>query len=104
MINPKSFVSLLIVAMVFACVVSCDEQDEKFESRKSFANPKVKGKDALRTTDVNFDGTEGDALDLATAKRWTENFRKKMTKADEIRAHYFGNEIIQSILNQSDCV
>lgn len=102
--NPRSFFSLLGVAMFFACVVSCDEQDEKLETRNSFTNHEVRDRDGLRTGEVNFDGTEGDPLDLTTARRWTGNFRKKITREDEIRAHYFGNDIIQGILNQPGCV
>ena len=104
MMNSRSFVSLLITAMVFACVASCDEQDEKFEARSSSLPSRDVKKGALRTEEVSFNSAVGDPLDLATAKRWTENFRQRMSKADEIRSHYFGNEIIQGILSQSGCV
>lgn len=101
----RSTTLLMIVTIAFACVMSCDEQDQKLETRNAF-NLKSKSSDAAnsRVGAVEFNGTEGDPLDLATAKKWTSNFRKGHENPDEILAHYFGTEIIQGILNQSGCV
>ncbi|GHN02479.1 hypothetical protein WSM22_39680 [Cytophagales bacterium WSM2-2] len=53
-------------------------------------------------TGYSFNGSEGDALPLVTAQRWTANFQKNDTKG--IKAHFFGMDIIKQILSQSGCV
>lgn len=93
-------------ALIFACIVSCDEQGETLEAKSatsSKANSSV-NPPAKRNGVTEFNGTEGNPLDLATAKRWTANFRETLENENEIQAHYFGSEIIQNILSQSNCV
>jgi len=51
-----------------------------------------------------FDGSEGGTIPIATAAAWTANFRATITPASPIIAQYFGEDIIQSILDQSGCV
>lgn len=95
---------LLIVTIVFACVMSCDEQDERLETKAEFKSSENVNSANSRVGSIEFKGMEGDPLDIATAKKWTSNFRSKANASDEILAHYFGFEIIQKILGQEGCV
>lgn len=49
-----------------------------------------------------FTGQEGDPIALDLAKEWTKNYRE--LNPDRTEAHFFGNEIIRQILNQTECV
>jgi hypothetical protein len=107
MIKTKSIIAMMAGALVFSCVLSCDDENGKMESSKQFT---AKGK-AGSTSAPNrsggvpdFDGSEGDPLDLGTAKKWAANYRATLSDADEIQAHYFGFEIIKQILSQPGCV
>ncbi|MEJ8801629.1 hypothetical protein [Pontibacter sp. H249] len=56
---------------------------------------------------ATFNGTEGEPIDLAQAAAWTANYRN--TEAEKsaetvIKAHFFGREILQELLNQEGCV
>lgn len=48
------------------------------------------------------DGTEGDPIDLKIAATWTKNYR--IMNPNETISHFFGNQILQQILNQPDCL
>lgn len=102
--NPKSFPLSLITSMALVCVMSCDEQDEKLKVKSDFASNENVALVNKRVSGVRFDGSEGDALDITTARNWASNFRNTNENPDEILAHYFGTEIIQKILDQSGCV
>ncbi len=49
-----------------------------------------------------FDGTEGGSMNHSTAADWTENYRDTFPNAT--KAHFFGKDIINDILNQSGCM
>ena len=49
-----------------------------------------------------FNGSEGGPIPLDKASAWTANYRKR--KANEVKAHYFGKDIINKILGQNGCV
>jgi hypothetical protein len=49
-----------------------------------------------------FDGSEGRAIDLTTASEWTETYRESGSTLT--LAHFFGKNIINSILAQTGCV
>jgi hypothetical protein len=49
-----------------------------------------------------FTGAEGEQISLATAAEWTANFRAENPGA--IRAYFYGNSILQDILDQENCV
>ncbi len=49
-----------------------------------------------------FTGAEGAPLDLATAASWTAADRHR--HSDEVRAYFFGRQIIERILAQPGCV
>jgi hypothetical protein len=52
-----------------------------------------------------FTGTEGEAIDLAQAAAWTANYRKQHEGVTEaVKAHFFGRDIMQQILEQEGCV
>jgi hypothetical protein len=52
-----------------------------------------------------YTGTEGEAVELAQAAEWTANYRKQIAgDANAARAHFFGREILQKILEQEGCV
>lgn len=99
--KAKSLIALMAFALTFACVVSCNEQDEKM---KKEVEPTSNAIPAGRVANPNFNGSEGNPLDLVTAKNWTANYRSTLESPDEISAHYFGFEIIQGILQESTCV
>jgi hypothetical protein len=48
------------------------------------------------------DGTEGDPIDLKIAAAWTKNYR--IMNPNETISHFFGNQILQQILSQPDCL
>ena len=49
-----------------------------------------------------FNGSEGAAIDSATAAKWTKTYRDANPAA--IQSRFFGKEILQAILNQPGCV
>ena len=49
-----------------------------------------------------FTGKEAEEFPLDTAAEWTANYRKANPKG--IKAHFFGRDIIQRILDQDGCV
>ncbi len=49
-----------------------------------------------------FNGKEGAPIDLSEASQWTRNFRTQ--NPGQVKAHYFGRDIIEKILDQSECV
>jgi hypothetical protein len=56
---------------------------------------------------ATFDGTEGAAIELAQAVSWTTNYRTKAEPGVEgvvIKAHFFGREILQKLLEQEGCM
>jgi len=52
---------------------------------------------------ATFNGSEGGPIPLPTAKEWTANYRKTISK-DDTRAHYFGSDIIQKLINEDKSV
>ena len=57
---------------------------------------------------MNFTGNEGGPISRETAKQWIENYESsESAKAPEksiIKAHFFGREKIQKLLDQEGCV
>ncbi|WP_266204659.1 hypothetical protein [Pontibacter kalidii] len=55
-----------------------------------------------------FDGSEGVAIDLATAAKWTRNYRERATpdpvRGVVVKGHFFGREILEKILSQEGCM
>ncbi|MBA3683207.1 MAG: hypothetical protein H0W73_18885 [Bacteroidetes bacterium] len=51
---------------------------------------------------MSFTGREDHSISLATATQWTASYRTANPGA--IKAHFFGKDAIQAILNQSNCV
>lgn len=49
-----------------------------------------------------FDGTEGGAISLTLAANLTAEYRRQ--QPNQTKAHFFGKNIIQSILDQNDCM
>ena len=49
-----------------------------------------------------FDGTEGGAISLTSAANLTAEYRRQ--HPNQTKAHFFGKKIIQSILDQNDCM
>lgn len=105
--KTKSLISLMAFGLCCACVLSCDEQDEKMESQDEVASRSLSGSYTTdskgRITEPDFNGSEGDPIDLATALNWTAHYRET-TDPDDIQAHFFGSEILQQLLNESGCV
>jgi hypothetical protein len=48
-----------------------------------------------------FTGKEGSEIALAVAAEWTKNYRQR--QPGEAISHYFGNDILHTILGQSEC-
>jgi len=51
---------------------------------------------------MQFTGDEAEQIPLDLAARWTRNFREK--HPDETKAHFFGRNIVQKILDQEGCM
>ena len=52
---------------------------------------------------MSFTGHEDHDFPLDTASLWTKNYRTA-SPAGAIKAHFFGKDAIQAILNQENCV
>lgn len=50
-----------------------------------------------------FNGTEASQVTLTEASDWTKNFRNTITSGETL-GHFFGKDIINAILNQSECM
>ena len=50
---------------------------------------------------MSFNGGEGRAIDPNKASEWTSSFREE--HPGEITAHFFGRDILMSILSQEGC-
>ncbi|GAA4430209.1 hypothetical protein GCM10023188_16600 [Pontibacter saemangeumensis] len=51
-----------------------------------------------------FDGSEGEAIPLDEAAAFTANYRRSHgDKAETVKAHFFGRDILQKILEQEGC-
>ena len=98
--KTKSLFPLMVFALTLSCVVSCDDQDEKLEAKNESLSKAIPS----GRFESDFNGSEGDPIDLTTAKQWTANYRSKLESPNEVSAHYFGSEIIQQILSESNCV
>src|SRR5688572_25226369 len=102
--RTKSLFPLMAFALTFACVMSCDEQDEKLQVEPE-PESTSRARNNIGTTNGHLGGTEytsavGDPIDLETAKKWTSKYRNSLENPDDRLAHYFGSEIINQILNQ----
>lgn len=53
-------------------------------------------------TEYKFNGTEGKPIPQETAAKWVENYQKISPK--EIKAHFFGRDIIEKILKETSCL
>ena len=52
-----------------------------------------------------FTGNEGEVIDLETAQRWTKNYRDNAPGGpNKVRAHFFGAQHYNDILNQPGVV
>lgn len=51
---------------------------------------------------MSFTGNEDHSIPLSTAAAWTKNYRD--TNPGTIKGHYFGKDIFQAILAQTNCV
>ncbi|MDX5422433.1 MAG: hypothetical protein LPK07_12465 [Hymenobacteraceae bacterium] len=52
-----------------------------------------------------YNGSEGEEVSLKEAAAWTRNYRSQQAdKAATVKAHFFGQEILQKILSQEKCV
>lgn len=52
---------------------------------------------------MSFTGKENHDITLAEAAAWTANYRGK-NPAPAVKAHFFGKDAIQAILDQENCV
>lgn len=52
---------------------------------------------------MKFNGTEGEAIELAQAAAWRANYRKGEA-AETAKSHFFGSQILKQILEQERCV
>lgn len=53
---------------------------------------------------TKFNGSEGGEIALSQASDWTANYREKITDSSEVKAHFFGREILQKILDQPEAI
>ncbi|WP_439881839.1 hypothetical protein ACSX1A_01510 [Pontibacter sp. MBLB2868] len=56
---------------------------------------------------AKFDGTEGAVIELSQAANWTGNYRAGAAEepgGTVVKAHFFGHQILQSILDQEGCM
>jgi hypothetical protein len=51
---------------------------------------------------MTFTGHENHDIPLSEASQWTANYRN--ANPNEVKAHYFGGDAIQSVLAQTNCV
>ncbi|MCJ8164525.1 hypothetical protein MKJ04_06675 [Pontibacter sp. E15-1] len=54
---------------------------------------------------LNYNGSEGESISLEEAASYTANYRNQQSQdTGTVRAHFFGREILQKILDQEGCV
>jgi len=99
--KTKSIFTLMAIAIT-ACVLSCDDQDERLEAKNNVFSNETSGIRSTSNARSAVNGTVGEPISLATAKQWAANYRK--SNPGETLGHFFGFEIIQQILNQENCV
>ncbi len=51
---------------------------------------------------MQFTGDEAEQIPLDLAARWTRNYREK--QPGETKAHFFGRNLVQKILDQEGCM
>lgn len=53
-----------------------------------------------------FTGSEGNPIELEVAARWTANYRSAQTNTDDTptKAHFYGREVLQQLLEQACCM
>jgi hypothetical protein len=104
--KTKSIIAMMAGALVFSCVLSCDDENGKMESSKQFSAKGKAGSTSApnRSGSSVFDSSVGDPIDLTLAKKWTANYKNTIEKPDQRVSHYFGFEIIQEILSQESCI
>ncbi len=96
------FVFILVGFIVLSCHDElANESPVSIDGNSSTAATSSKGI-ASRIGDISLNNLVGDPISLETAKAWTANYRSKYP--EEIKAHFFGSEIINKILAQSDCI
>lgn len=95
----KPPIALFAFILFATFVASCDEHDEKMETKNETIQWDVSRN---RTSSGTINSSVGDPIDLATAKSWAFNYRK--SHPEETLSHFFGFEIIEKILSQADCV
>lgn len=96
------FVFILVGCIVLSChdELANESPVSSDGNHGTAANPS-KGI-ASRISDSSLNNLVGDPISLETAKAWTANYRSKYP--EEVKAHFFGSEIIKNILAQSDCI
>ena len=105
----RSLINATTFIILFSLTLSCNEQEVTVNPGDSFSSQPIsdghsKRSGNARSGDQLFDGSEGDPIDLKTATRWAANYKATLANPEEIRAHFFGTEIIQQLLNESGCV
>ncbi|MBC5992669.1 hypothetical protein [Pontibacter cellulosilyticus] len=56
---------------------------------------------------ATFNGSEGASIDRAEAAKWTANYRSRAnteTNGASVKAHFYGREILQKLLDQPGCM
>ncbi|MBL7872135.1 MAG: hypothetical protein JNM78_11015 [Cyclobacteriaceae bacterium] len=95
--------------ILFSLTLSCNEQEVTVNPNNTFSSGTIsdgqnKSSSRARSGDLLFDGSEGDPIDINTATRWAANYKATLENPNDIRAHFFGTEILQLLLNESGCV
>lgn len=99
----KSALSPTSLLLTLAAFMSCSDDPEQSVSDLKRQSSQTVNREsvAARVSGSIYDGLAGDPITRETAKKWTANYTSK--NPGTIRGHYFGNEIIQQILNQTNC-
>lgn len=98
--NVKTAFTVVIILMLLTA--SCDENPSLLKSGQGSTPSQKKNLTNARIASYSFDGTEGDAIDLAKAIRWVANFADKNNNV--IKAHFFGNKSLSRMLSRTGII
>lgn len=95
------FIFILLGTVALSCQDELGDETRVSTTGEVTTNSMTSKGKSSRTGDSDLK-LVGDPISLATAKAWTANYRSK--NPDQVKAHFFGFEIIDKILMQNGCV
>src|SRR5258706_16421560 len=94
----KKYTTTVVIGLLWL-TMSCGENSSVVQPVSTSTNGQKNG---ARIFNYTFNGTEGDPISLDTSKNWVNNYVASNPLG--IKAYFFGNAVLKSILAQSGCM